>query len=122
MYSNESTKRRLINRYWCITTLPVVTPQESKAFETCSIPDRSTLPTESASQQRFSKKSCRPEQIDREIRNYGVEVFQGDNRNVLLKSPFGFSKHGQCGMEMSDLVPHLENRTNVLIVIYEKEA
>ena len=52
----------------------------------------------------------------------GVEVFQGDNRNVLLKSPFGFSKHGQCGMEMSDIVPHLENRTNAVIVIYEKDA
>jgi len=36
-----------------------------------------------------------------------VETFQLGNKNVLLGSPFQFSRHGQCGMELSELIPHL---------------
>ncbi len=36
-----------------------------------------------------------------------VEVFQLGNRNVLLGTPFRFARHGQCGMELSELIPHL---------------
>jgi hypothetical protein len=36
-----------------------------------------------------------------------VETFQLGNKNVLLASPFQFSRHGQCGMELSELIPHL---------------
>ena len=36
-----------------------------------------------------------------------VETFQLGNRNVLLKSPFAFHHRGQCGMEMSDIIPYI---------------
>jgi hypothetical protein len=47
----------------------------------------------------------------------GVEVFQGDNHNVLLKSPFRFRKHGQCGMDMSEVVPHLASVADDLCMV-----
>src|SRR6266852_2918507 len=34
-----------------------------------------------------------------------VETFQPGNKNVLLGSPFQFKHYGQCGMEMSDIIP-----------------
>ena len=37
----------------------------------------------------------------------GVETFQLGNKNVLLPSPFRFAKHGRCGMDFSEIVPHL---------------
>ena len=36
-----------------------------------------------------------------------VEVFQLSNRNVLKGTVFNFSHHGECGMELSDLIPHI---------------
>lgn len=36
-----------------------------------------------------------------------VETFQLGNKNVLLGSPFTFSRHGQSGMELSEIIPHL---------------
>ena len=36
-----------------------------------------------------------------------VETFQLGNKNVLLGSPFTFSRHGQSGMEFSEIIPHL---------------
>jgi hypothetical protein len=36
-----------------------------------------------------------------------VETFQLGNKNVLLGSPFTFSRHGACGMELSEVIPHL---------------
>ncbi len=38
-----------------------------------------------------------------------VETFQLGNKNVLLGTPFKFSKHGKCGMELSELVPNLSS-------------
>src|SRR3954453_6852263 len=32
----------------------------------------------------------------------GVEIHQPNNQNILLPSSFQFSKHGQCGMELSE--------------------
>jgi uncharacterized protein (DUF1501 family) len=37
----------------------------------------------------------------------GVEIFQAENKNVLFGSPFRFQKHGECGMDMSNVIPHL---------------
>ena len=37
----------------------------------------------------------------------GVEIHQPNNQNILLPSSFQFSKHGQCGMELSEILPHL---------------
>jgi Protein of unknown function (DUF1501) len=37
-----------------------------------------------------------------------VEMFQtGSEQNVLLKSAFAFRKYGNCGMEMSEIIPHI---------------
>ena len=37
----------------------------------------------------------------------GVEIHQPNNLNVLLPSPFEFKKHGQCGMDISEALPHV---------------
>ena len=36
-----------------------------------------------------------------------VETFQLGNKNVLLRSPFRFSRHGRAGVELSETIPHL---------------
>jgi len=37
-----------------------------------------------------------------------VEMFQsGSEQNVLLGSPFQFKRYGRCGMEMSEVIPHI---------------
>lgn len=36
-----------------------------------------------------------------------VETFQLGNKNVLMGTPFQFARHGECGMEFSELIPHL---------------
>ncbi|MCZ2147747.1 MAG: DUF1501 domain-containing protein, partial [Bryobacterales bacterium] len=36
----------------------------------------------------------------------GVEIHQPNNVNVLLPSPFAFRKYGQCGMDISQMLPH----------------
>jgi hypothetical protein len=36
----------------------------------------------------------------------GVEIHQPNNVNTLLPTPFQFKKHGQCGMEISEMLPH----------------
>lgn len=46
-----------------------------------------------------------------------VEVFQLGNKNVLLGTPFKFAKHGQCGMELSELIPHLAGVADDLCLI-----
>jgi hypothetical protein len=37
----------------------------------------------------------------------GVEIHQPNNQNILLPSPFEFRKYGQCGMEISEMLPNL---------------
>jgi hypothetical protein len=40
--------------------------------------------------------------------NERVEMFQtGSEANRLLRSPFRFHRRGQCGMELSEIIPHL---------------
>ncbi|MFM9061869.1 MAG: DUF1501 domain-containing protein, partial [Pirellula sp.] len=46
-----------------------------------------------------------------------VEVFQLGNKNVLLGTPFQFAKHGQCGMELSELIPNLAGVADKLCLI-----
>src|SRR5262245_51798328 len=37
-----------------------------------------------------------------------VEMFQtGSEQNTLLKSVFAFRKYGECGMELSEVIPHI---------------
>ncbi len=35
----------------------------------------------------------------------GVEIHQPGNKNTLLPTPFEFRKHGQCGMDVSEVLP-----------------
>ena len=37
----------------------------------------------------------------------GVEIHQPNNENILMPSAFKFQKHGQCGMDVSEALPHL---------------
>lgn len=37
----------------------------------------------------------------------GVEIHQPDNENKILASPFRFRKYGECGMDVSDVLPHV---------------
>jgi hypothetical protein len=46
-----------------------------------------------------------------------VEVLQPGNSNQLMASPFPFQKHGQCGMELSDRLPHLGEIADELCLV-----
>ena len=47
-----------------------------------------------------------------------VESFQpGSQANLLMGSPFRFSPHGQCGMEISDLLPHIGSVADELCLV-----
>lgn len=46
-----------------------------------------------------------------------VETFQLGNKNVLLGTPFQFSRHGQSGMEFSELIPHLSSVADDLCLV-----
>jgi hypothetical protein len=36
-----------------------------------------------------------------------VEIYQKGNSDKLLASPFRFHRHGRCGMELAEVLPHL---------------
>lgn len=38
----------------------------------------------------------------------GVEIHQPNNVNSLLPSPLKFGKYGQCGMDVSEALPHVK--------------
>ena len=46
-----------------------------------------------------------------------VETFQQGNKNILLGSPFQFKRYGQCGMEMSELLPHIGSVADELCLV-----
>src|SRR5947208_16187441 len=37
----------------------------------------------------------------------GVEIHQPNNTNILLPGQFEFRKYGQCGMDVSEALPHI---------------
>ena len=47
----------------------------------------------------------------------GVEIHQPNNHNVLLPSSFEFRRHGECGMEISEVLPHLGTVVDDLCLI-----
>lgn len=47
----------------------------------------------------------------------GVEIHQPNNTNVLLPSPFAFRKHGQAGIEISEIMPKLAEVADDLCLI-----
>lgn len=46
-----------------------------------------------------------------------VETFQLGNRNVLLGTPFRFSRCGESGMEFSEVIPHLAGVADDLCLV-----
>ena len=47
-----------------------------------------------------------------------VESFQpGSQANLLMGSPFKFHRHGQCGMELSELLPHIGSVADDLCLV-----
>jgi hypothetical protein len=46
-----------------------------------------------------------------------VETFQLGNKNVLMGTAFRFARHGQCGMEFSELIPHLSSVADDLCLV-----
>jgi Protein of unknown function (DUF1501) len=47
-----------------------------------------------------------------------IESFQpGGESNSLMASPFKFTRHGQCGMEFSELLPHLATLADELCLV-----
>jgi hypothetical protein len=46
-----------------------------------------------------------------------VETFQLGNKNVLMGTAFTFARHGQSGMEFSELIPHLASVADDLCLV-----
>lgn len=47
----------------------------------------------------------------------GVEIHQPNNVNTLLPSPWEFARHGQCGMDVSEMLPHTAKMVDDLCFI-----
>jgi hypothetical protein len=62
----------------------------------------------------------KPELVKRDGQKHSerIESFQpGSDSNALMASPFKFSRHGQCGMDFSELVPHLATVADDLCLV-----
>jgi len=46
-----------------------------------------------------------------------VETFQLGNKNVLMGTAFKFARHGQSGLEFSELIPHLSSVADDLCLV-----
>jgi hypothetical protein len=46
-----------------------------------------------------------------------VETFQAGNNNILMASQFEFKRYGQCGMELSEIIPGLGSVADDLCLI-----
>ena len=46
-----------------------------------------------------------------------VETFQLGNKNVLLKSPFEFARHGESGMELGQTIPHIAGIADMICLV-----
>jgi hypothetical protein len=56
--------------------------------------------------------------MEGKIHNEKVEMFQkGSEANKLLGTPFTFHRRGACGMEMSEVIPHLGSVADELCMI-----
>ncbi len=55
---------------------------------------------------------------DGEVYEIKIDAFQrGSDPNKLLGSPFRFRKHGECGMDISEVMPHLSTVADELCLI-----
>jgi len=58
------------------------------------------------------------EKFDGKVHHERVEMFQkGSEANKLLKSPFRFAPHGQCGMELSEVIPAIGSVADELCLV-----
>lgn len=58
------------------------------------------------------------ERFDGMVHKERVETFQkGSEENKLLKSPFQFHRRGQCGMELSEAIPHIGEVADELCLV-----
>ena len=48
---------------------------------------------------------------------FAVDATQFDNIGTILKSPWDFRRYGECGMEVSDLFPHIGSCADDLAVV-----
>jgi hypothetical protein len=46
-----------------------------------------------------------------------LEAVSAANKNILMGSPFKFQRYGQCGMELSELLPHLGSLADELCLV-----
>jgi hypothetical protein len=44
-------------------------------------------------------------------------VFENDRTGTLMRSPFKFARHGQCGAWVSDVLPHIAQEVDQLAII-----
>ena len=47
----------------------------------------------------------------------GVEIHQPNNLNILMPCPYEFKKHGQSGMEIAEVLPHLSGVADELCMV-----
>ena len=47
----------------------------------------------------------------------GVEIHQPNNLNILMPCPYEFKKHGQSGMEIAEVLPHLSGMADELCMV-----
>src|SRR6185436_6320327 len=59
----------------------------------------------------------KPELTKNNGKTANVETYQLGNSDKLMASPLAFKKYGQCGLEMSELLPHLGSLADELCVI-----
>src|SRR3954453_20218389 len=46
-----------------------------------------------------------------------IEIYQKGNSDKLLASPFAFRPRGECGMQLSDVMPHLSTVADDLTLV-----
>ena len=58
------------------------------------------------------------QKLDGKQHSTKVEMFgKGSEKNSLLASPFKFHRRGHCGMELSEIIPHIGNVADELCLI-----
>ena len=58
------------------------------------------------------------DKFDGKSHSIKVEMFQqGSEKNTLLKSPFRFAPQGRCGMELSEVIPHIGSVADDLCLV-----
>lgn len=54
---------------------------------------------------------------DGEAHNGNFETFQMGNTNKLMRAPFKFRRYAQCGMELSEIIPHIGEMADELCLV-----